>query len=253
MLRSFRFAYAAAAFLSLASLASGASAAAKNIVLVHGVGMDGSNWHAVYKILKAKGYEVSIVQQPLTGFDEDVKATKRVIDRQKGAVVLVGHSYGGMVITTAGNDPKVKALVYVAAFQPDTGESLGSLSAMIPAAYDPEGRIVGPDGYVSFTKEVFLRDVGQDLPTDEAEYLVASQTPTSGTAFTAVTTDPAWRHTPSYGVVATQDRTVAPELERWMYKRSGAKITEVAASHMIVMSQPQAVADVIARAARAVK
>ena len=176
-------------------------AATKNVVLVHGIGMEGAgaSWRAVYDILKRDGYEVTIVQQPLTGFDGDVKATRRIIDRQRGGVVLVGHSYGGMVITTAGNHPEVKALVYVAAFLPDAGESLASLSARIPAAYDPKGRIVGSDRYVSFTKEVFIRDVGQDLSLADAEYLVASQTPTSGNAFTAVTARPAWRAKPVIG------------------------------------------------------
>jgi pimeloyl-ACP methyl ester carboxylesterase len=227
-------------------------ASAKNVVLVHGMGMDGSTWRPVYDILKAKGFNVSIVQQPLDGFDRDVQATQRVIDRQKGPVVLVGHSYGGVVITTAGNDPKVKALVYLAAIQPDKGETMGSLNAKLPSAFDPKGSVVSADGFTSVTVEAFVRDVAQDLPKATAEFLVASQTSTTTSVFSAPTLDPAWRHKPAFGVVATRDRTVNPDLERWMYKRSATQITEVDSGHMVYMSHPQAVADVIIRAANAV-
>lgn len=244
----------ALALALMASLAAApALAAAKNIVLVHGMGVDGSGWRAVHDILRAKGYTVTIVHQPLTGFDHDVTATKRIIDRQTGPVVLVGHSYGGVVITTAGNDSKVKALVYVAAIQPDRGETMGSLNAKMPSAYDPKGSIVSSDGYTSSTREAILHDVAQDLPRAEAEFLAASAVPTTTTVFTAPTLDPAWRHKPAYGIVAANDRTVNPDLERWMYKRSGTTVSEVQSGHMVPMSHPQAVADVIIKAAQAVE
>ena len=227
-------------------------AAARNVVLVHGMGSDGSVWRPVYDILKAKGYKVTIVQEPLDGFDGDVKSTERAIAQQKGSVVLVGHSYGGVVVTTAGNDPKVKALVYVAAIQPDKGETMGGLNAKMPSAFDVKGSVVSADGYVTIAEGAFVRDVAQDLPIATAEYLAASQTPTTAAVFTAATTDPAWRQKPSFGIVATQDRTVNPELERWMYKRSASKVTEVKAGHMVMLSQPQAVADTIIEAAQAV-
>lgn len=241
----------AIAVLTAPLAATPASAAARNIVLVHGMGNDGSVWHPVYDILKAKGYHVSIVQEPLNGFEEDVKATERMIAQQDGPVVLVGHSYGGVVITTAGNDPKVKALVYVAALQPDAGETMGSLNAKMPAAFDAKGMKASADGYVTVAHDTYLHDVAQDLPAATADFLAASQAPTTAAVFTAATADPAWRHKPVYGIVATQDRTVNPDLERWMYKRSGSKTTEVRSGHMVPLSQPQAVALAIIRAAEA--
>lgn len=206
-------------------LASPASAAARNVVLVHGMGVDGSTWRAVYDILLARGYNVTVVHQPLTGFAEAVKVTQRALDRQDGPVVLVGHSYGGVVITTARNDPKVRALVYIAAIQPDRGETMGSLNAKMPSAYDPKGIVVSADGYTVSTPVAIMRDVAPDLPRKEADFLVASAAPTTTAVFTTPTNDPAWRHKPAFGIVATGDRTVNPNLQRWMYRRSKTTVT----------------------------
>lgn len=253
MKRTLRAAAAAALVASTAISATPATAAARNIVLVHGMGNDGSVWKPVYQILTAKGYRVCIAQEPLTGFDEDVKAVQRAIAAQEGPVVLVGHSYGGVVITTAGNDPKVKALVYVAALQPDVADTMGSLNAKFPAALDANGVIAGPDGFITVKRATYLKDVTPDLPLTMGKFLADSQAPTNSSVFTAPTVDPAWKHKPAYGIVATEDRTVSPTLERWMYKRSGTQITEVRSGHMVHLSHPQAVADAIIRAAQAVR
>lgn len=225
-----------------------AFAQADNIVLVHGMNMDGSGWRPVYEILTEQGYNVSIVQQPLNGFEADLRATQQILDQQDGPVVLVGHSYGGVVITAAGNDPKVQALVYVAAFQPDTGETTGSLNEDFAPLLDPAAIAFSADGYVTITQEGFVRDIAPDLSSAEAGFLFASQTPTTTEVFMAETQDPAWRHKPAFAVVATEDRVVSPELQRWMYERSGSDVTEIAASHMLYISQPEAVAEVIIRA-----
>jgi pimeloyl-ACP methyl ester carboxylesterase len=251
MHKSLRMVAATALVLSPV-IATSASAAARNIVLVHGMGNDGSVWRPVYEILKAKGYEVSIVQQPLNGFEEDVKATQRAIARQSGPVVLVAHSYGGVVITTAGNDPKVKALVYVAALQPDKGDTMAGLNAKMPAAFDTKSVQASPDGYITVTHDAYVRDVAEDLPAATADFLAASQAPTTAAVFTAATVDPAWRHKPSFGIVAVQDRTINPDLERWMYKRSDTKVTEIKSGHMVQIGHPQEVADVIIKAAQSV-
>lgn len=240
---------AAATILFSTLGANSAFAQADNIVLVHGMNTDGSGWQSVYEILTEQGYNVSIVQQPLNGFEGDLRATQQVLDQQDGPVVLVGHSYGGVVITAAGNDPKVEALVYVAAFQPDTGETTGSLNEAFAPLLDPDAVRFSSDGYVTISREGFVRDIAPDLSPDVAEFLFASQTPTTIDVFVAATQEPAWRHKPAFAVVATEDRVVSPELQRWMYERSGSDITEIAASHVLYMSQPQAVAAVIMRAA----
>lgn len=247
---------AVAATLAIASgaaaLAAPATAAgAKNIVLVHGALMDGSGWRAVYEILKKDGYRVSIVQQPLTSLDDDVAAAKRVLDQQDGPVILVGHSYGGSIITVAGADPKVKVLVYVAALQPDVGETTGALAGSMP----PPSNDLKPaqDGFVFLDRAKFAADFAADLPKAQAEFLASSQMPVSGAAFGAKVTVAAWHDKPSYAIVATRDRALNPDLERWMSKRAGSKVTEIKASHAVYFSQPRAVAAVIERAAHAVK
>ena len=221
------------------------------LVLVHGALIDGSSWRGVYDVLSSDGYRVSIVQQPLTGLDEDVAATQRVLDQQDGPVILVGHSYGGSIITVAGTDPKVKALVYVAALQPDVGETTGQLAPPMP----PVSNDFKPtkDGFVFLDPAKFAADFGADLPKAQAEFMAHSQMPVSGAAFNAKLTAAAWRDKPSYAIVATQDRALNPEIARRMYKRSGAKVTEIKASHAVHISQPRAVADVIEAAARAAK
>jgi len=248
--------FAAAAALLIASgaaaqAASASSAAVKNIVLVHGALVDGSGWRGVYDILTKDGYRVSIVQEPLTGLEEDVAATKRILDQQEGPVILVGHSYGGSVITVAGTDSKVKALVYVAALQPDAGETTGKLVASMPA---PSNDLkTTKDGFVLLDPTKFAADFAADLPKAQAQFMAVSQVPVSGAAFGAPVTVAAWRSKPSYGIVATQDRALSPDLERWMYHRSGAKVTEIKASHAVYISKPRAVADVIEAAARSAK
>jgi pimeloyl-ACP methyl ester carboxylesterase len=225
--------------------------AVKNIVLVHGADTDGSGWRGVYDILKKDGYHVSVVQEPLTGLSDDVAATQRVVDQQDGPVILVGHSYGGTIITVAGADPKVRALVYVAALQPDVSETTNQLASSIPG--DISSSDVNPikDGFLFIDPTKFAADVGTDLPPALADYMAHSQMSVAAAAFDAPVTVAAWRDKPSYGIIATADRALNPKLARWMYKRSGAKITEIKANHLVYISQPAAVASVIETAARA--
>ena len=221
---------------------------ATDIVLVHGAFVDGSGWRAVYDILKKDGFHVTVVQEPLTGLAEDIAATKRVIKQQKGSVVLVGHSYAGSIITDAGADPKVRALVYVAAFQPDANESIGQLVSKFAPPNDAVRAT--PDGYLYVDPAKFHATVAADLPLSAVEYLANSQQLVSAGVFAAQTTVAAWRVKPSYAILTTQDHAINPELQRWMYKRSGAKVTELNASHAVYASQPDAVARVIETAAR---
>jgi pimeloyl-ACP methyl ester carboxylesterase len=237
-----------ASILTVATLSSPpvrAEAPVRNAILVHGAVMDGSGWRSVYDILVVNGFKVAVVQLPLTGLDDDVAETRRVIDRQDGPVVLVGSSYGGAVISVAGTDPKVKALVYVAALQPDQGESVVDLNARWPMVGHPKD--LG-NGTMIVDPAYFAADVAADLPTEEAAFLSHSQRPTAFAAFTTKLPRVAWRDKPSFGIVATQDKTLSPDMERFMYKRSGADIVEIKASHLPHISQPQAVADVIIRA-----
>jgi len=229
------------------------TAVVKNIVIVHGAFADGSGFKGVFDILKKKGFNVTVVQNPLTSFKDDVDATIRVLDKQEGPVILVGHSYAGSVITEAGMHPKVVALVYIAAFQPDKGETTGQLSSSLPAA--PENGILPPDekGEVYFDKAKFHKGFAADLSKGEADFMFASQVPISVGCFTAPVTQAAWKTKPSYGIVATEDKAINPDIERNMYKRSGAKITEIKACHVVFISQPMAVAKVIETAAKDTK
>ena len=197
----------------------------KNVVLVHGAFADGSGWEAVAKILEKDGYTVSVVQHPETSFAEDVKFTKAEIDRQSGPVVLVGHSYGGAVITEAGNDPNVAALVYIAAFAPDTGESVASLEQSVP----PAGKSIkeNADGYFYIDPAFFAADFCADVPRAKAEFMAKSQVLFSKDSFTSLVTTPAWKSKPSWYLVATEDRAINPKNERKMAKRANAKTTEV--------------------------
>ncbi len=238
----------AAALIATAPTAAFAQDLAKSIVLVHGAVMDGAGWRGVYDILRRKGFHVSVAQLPLTGLDADVAATRRLIDLQPGPVVLVGHSYGGAVISAAGTDPKVVSLVYVAALQPDIGESVADLNARWPMPGHP----VPLDGGAMIIDSAHFRaDIAADVPKGEADFLAASQRPTAFTSFTAKLSAAAWKTKPSFGVVATEDKTIDPNEERFMYGRSGAKVVEVRASHLVHISQPKAVADVIVQAAAA--
>ena len=217
----------------------------KNVVLVHGAFADGSGWKALFQILTKKGYRVTIVQNPLTSLEDDVTATKLALDKQDGPVILVGHSWGGAVITEAGNHPKVAALVYVAAFQPDQGESALQWLQTAPPA--PENGVLPPDdkGIVYYDKNKYHAGFCADLSSEEADFMYNSQGAFYAKGFTTLITHAAWRDKPAYGIVATQDKSIAPEIERSMYKRSNTKVTEVKGSHVIYISQPEAVSKVI--------
>jgi len=223
------------------------SPAIKNIVIVHGAFSDGSGWKGVYTILTKKGYHVTIVQNPLTSLDDDVEATKRILAQQDGPVVLVGHSWAGTVITQAGVDPKVVALVYVAAFQPDKGETSNQWAGSQPR--DPSMRVTADNkGFVFFDRETFHAGFCADLNQATADFMNASQQPIVGQCFATPVTEVAWKDKPSYGIVATEDKAINPDAERNMYKRANDKITEIKGSHAIFISQPEAVAQVIINA-----
>jgi pimeloyl-ACP methyl ester carboxylesterase len=232
--------------LAVASAVPAVSAEKPRVVLVHGAVMDGSTWRPVHDRLVREGYHVSIVQMPLTGFDEDVAATKRVLALQDRPVILVGHSYGGAVISVAGLHPVVKALVYVAALQPAVGESVADLHSRFPLA---SHLMELGEGYVIVEPASFRADVAADLSEEDASFLANAQVPTAVSAFIRALPAAAWHQKPSYGIVATSDMVVSPDLQRFMYERSGAKIREVAASHSVHISQPDAVAELIMRAA----
>jgi pimeloyl-ACP methyl ester carboxylesterase len=223
----------------------------KNIVLVHGAWADGSSWAKVIPLLEKRGLHVVAVQNPLSSLADDVAATKRAIDAQNGPVVLVGHSYGGAVISEAGNNPKVTRLVYVAAFGPDTGETLGTTAKdFAPPAVAPEVRPI-EDNFVVLTRKGVTEDFAQDLSSVEKQVLVATQAPTSGSVFAAPISDAAWRHKPSWYVVAENDRMINPDYERFAAKRMGAKTLALPTSHVPMLSKPEEVAAFIAEAAAA--
>jgi len=238
------------ALVLTASTSAFASAApVKSIVLVHGAFADGSGWQPVATILKKDGYDVSVVQEPETSLADDVKATDRLVDMQAGSSILVGHSYGGTVITEAGNDPKVAGLVYVAAFQPDAGESTADLNKKTPPA--ATSFKVSADGFVYLDPAKFHADFCADLPTAQADFMSTSQVFTSGAqGFGAKITTASWKSKPTWAVVAKDDRAINPELERFMYKRSGSKTVEIKASHAVYVSHAREVAKVIEEAAQ---
>ncbi len=234
-------------------LPDAAVAKADNIVLVHGMNMDGGSWRAVYARLTSDGYNVTVVQLPMTSIEDDIAAARRAIDVQDGSVVLVGHSYGGMVISQAGTHPDVKALVYVAAFQPEIGESLASLNASIPAEMPQDALRVFDDGYYVVKPEVWITDVANGLPEDDARYTAVFQTPANTSIFGYTAEAAAWHIAPTWAAIATGDRTISPELQRQMSKRSGAKVIEIDGGHLLQMSHPEEVAALIEEAAVAVK
>ncbi len=245
---------ALAAVLVAASSIAGAAATTSvtpTVVLVHGALTDGSAWRGVYDVLVRDGFRVRVVQEPLTGLADDVAATKRVIDQSEGSVVLVGHSYGGTVITEAGVHPKVMALVYVAALQPDVGESTNKLASSMPGKVPSSDLTVTPDGFVSVDPASFPADVAADVPLAHARYLAAAQMPVAAAAFDAPVTVAAWHDKPCYAVIATDDLELSPALAHWMYARSRAKVTELRGSHLVHVARPREVARVIEAAARA--
>ena len=222
----------------------------KNVVLVHGAFADGSGWEPVAQLLMNDGYKVSVVQHPETSYADDQKYTKAAIDAMGGPVVLVGHSYGGSVITEAGNHPNVKALVYIAAFALDAGESCASIEAAVPQA----SKAFKPDsnGNWWIEQEHFAADFAADLPKDQARFMAISQVPISTEAFTHKVTNPAWKTKPTWYMVATEDRSINPEQERMMAKRAHATTVEVKASHVAYMSHPKESAKLIEEAATSV-
>jgi pimeloyl-ACP methyl ester carboxylesterase len=224
----------------------------KNVVLVHGGFVDGSGWQGVYDVLKKDGYNVSIVQNPTNSLADDVAVTKRMLAVQDGPAILVGHSYGGVVITEAGTDPKVAGLVYIAAFAPDKGESVSGLiknptpGAPVPPILPPQ------DGYLFLDRTKFRASFAADVSADTAAFMADSQVPWGLEALNGAISEPAWKTKPSWYLVSTEDRMIPPDAQRAMSKRAGSMVVEVKGSHAVYVSQPQAVADLIAKAANGV-
>ncbi len=211
--------------------------------------MDGAGWEGVYRALRKAGYAVSIVQNPTVSLADDVAATKRVLATQDGPAVLVGHSYGGAVITEAGSDPKVAALVYVAAFAPDKGESVSTLIKDPPPGAPVPPILPAQDGYLLLDKAKFPAAFAADLDAERAAFMADSQTPWGIEALNGTISEPAWRARPSWYLVATEDRMIPPDAQRAMSKRAGSTVVEVKGSHAVYLSQPDAVASLIGRAA----
>ena len=222
---------------------------ARNVVLVHGLFADGSSWGKVIPILQRAGLNVTSVQNPLSSFQDDVMATKRALALQDGPTVLVGHSYAGMVISEAGVDPKVTALVYVAARAPDAGENYGALAGKYPTPPASAGIVWGADGYGELSEAAFVRDFAGDLPPEEARAYYAVQGRMSRATPAARTTVAAWRTKPTWYAVSTEDRTINPDLERFMAHRMGADTIELPSSHVSLLSHPQEIAALIISAA----
>jgi pimeloyl-ACP methyl ester carboxylesterase len=222
----------------------------KNVVIVHGAFADGSGWQGVYNILSKKGYNVTVVQNPCTSLKDDVDATNLALDKQDGPVILVGHSWGGTVITQAGVHSKVVALVYLSAFLPDVGESTVTWASSLPAS--PENGLLPPDskGYVYYDKAKFHAGFCADLSEKEAEFMYASQGSFPGAAFGTPVTEAAWKSKPSFAIVATEDKSINPDIERNMYKRAGSVVTEIKSSHVSYISHPAEVAAVIISASK---
>lgn len=226
---------------------------AMNVVLVHGAWADGSGWEGVYRILTSDGYRVSVVQHPTTSLADDVAATRRVLAAQDGPVVLVGHSYGGAVITEAGNDPKVTRLVYIAGFAPDRGESISTLIKDPPPGA-PVPPILPPrDGYLLLDREKFPASFAGDVDAERAGFMADSQLPWGVDALGEAIGEPAWRTKPSWYMVATDDRMIPPPAQRLMAGRAGSTVVEAAGSHAIYVSRPEAVAALIEQAAGGTK
>jgi len=241
-------AVAAAALLSIA-FAPARAEPVKNIVLVHGAFADGSGWRRVADILREDGYSVSVVQEPLTSLTDDVAATRRVLDLQQGPTLLVGHSYGGVIITEAGNAPNVVGLVYIAAFIPDQGESALGLLSQAPAANNDIRAT--KDDFLYLDPAAFPADFAADLPPAEANFMAHSQGMLAKAAAVAPVTAAAWRQKKSWALIATRDRNLNPDLERTMAKRAGSETIEVAGSHAVYVSKPKDVARLVERAAKA--
>jgi pimeloyl-ACP methyl ester carboxylesterase len=227
--------------------------AAKNIVLVHGAWVDASGWRPVYEILTKDGYNVTMVQEPLTSLEEDVAATKRILDLQRGPTILVAHSYGGSIITEAGVHPSVVGLVYVSAHAPDVGEDEGALGKRMPSITQRQAGAIRHtgDGFTFLDPEDFPEDFAADLPREQAEFESRSQVLTAARVFTTPMTAAAWKTKPSWAIVSGADRIINPDLERWYYQRAHSHTSELAgASHSAYESRPKEVAAVIEDAAQ---
>jgi pimeloyl-ACP methyl ester carboxylesterase len=222
------------------------------IVLVHGGFVDGAGWEGVYNVLKKDGFNVSIVQNPTTTLADDVAATKLVIAQAQGPVVLVGHSYGGVVITESGTDPKVKGLVYITAFAPDKGESVQSLIANPPPGAPVPPILPPQNGYLFLDKAKFRASFAGDVSEAKAAFMADSQVPWGVNALAGEVTEPAWKSKPSWYLIATEDKMIPPPAQRQMAARAGATVAEAAGSHAIYVSKPEAVAALIAKAAKSV-
>ena len=224
----------------------------RNIVLVHGGFVDGSGWEGVYKNLTGKGYHVTVVQNPTISLTDDVAVTKRAIDAQDGPVILVGHSYGGVVISSAGDDPKVVGLVYICAFAADTGDSVLSLLKNAPADVPAPPILPPQDGFLFLDRQKFAASFAADVKPETADFMANSQVPWALAAASGGATAAAWKTKPSWYLLTTEDHMIAPELQRFMSKRAGSKVVEIKGSHAIYVSQPDAVASLIEKAANGV-
>jgi pimeloyl-ACP methyl ester carboxylesterase len=240
---------AAAVALMSAAVAPARAEPVRNVVIVHGAFADGSGWRRVVEILQKDGYAVTVVQEPLTSLADDVAATRRVLDMQQGPSLLVGHSYGGVVITEAGSAPNVAGLVYIAAFIPDKGESAVSLLGQAPAANNDMRAT--KDDFLYIDPAAFPADFAADLPPAEASFMAHSQPMAAKAAAAAPVTSAAWHQKKSWALIATRDRNINPDLERKMAKRAGSETIEVAGSHAVYASRPEDVARLIERAAKA--
>lgn len=222
----------------------------KNVVLVHGAFADGSGYKKVYEILTDKGYNVRIVQLPLTGLADDVAAVKRVLDKLEGPTVLAGHSWAGAVIVEAGTDPKIESLVFIAAFVPDSGETVAQWASTYPAT--PENGITGPDqyGYLFYSKVKYHVGFAADISKKESDFMEASQVPILASSFKTKLSSAAWRNKPSFAIVTLEDKNINPDLQRNMYKRANATIIEIKSSHVVYISHAAEVADLIVKASK---
>jgi pimeloyl-ACP methyl ester carboxylesterase len=224
-----------------------------NIVLVHGGFVDGSGWESVYQILKKDGYNVSIVQNPTISLEDDVAVTKRSLATQNGPTILVGHSYGGAVITEAGNDPKVAGLVYITAFAPDKGESVSSLIANPPPGAPVPPILPPQDGYLFLDRAKFPASFAADVDAEKAAFMADSQVPWGVEALSGKISEPAWKTKPSWYLIVTDDKMIPPDAQRFMSRRAGSTVAEVKGSHAIYVSQPKVVAALVEQAAKSVK
>jgi pimeloyl-ACP methyl ester carboxylesterase len=246
----FAGALAAVVIAQSSVVAEGTARGARNVVLVHGAWADGSSWSKVIPLLEKAGLNVVAVQNPLTSWDDDIAAAKRSVALQDGPVILVGHSYGGAVITDVGADPKVVGLVYVAAFAPDVGQALGDLGKDFPPA--PGGAELRPDagGFLTMTIKGVMENFAPDLPVAQRKLIAATQGATNGAVFGAKVSNAAWKSKPAWYIVAGNDRMIQPDLERKFAKAMNAKTTTVASSHVPMLSHPAEVAKVIIEAAK---